>query len=82
MNSKQTSKKIATLSSETLKSKLVSARMKRLAWSDLSQTNTNKETSTKMAKEASKTLKDKLSSAIAKKLAWSNLSQAKGKKTK
>lgn len=82
MKSKQTWKKVATLASKTLKSRIASKKAKELAWSALAQSNTEKETSPKVAKEAVKRLKDKLASIKEKSLAWSDLSQAKWKKKK
>lgn len=82
MNSKQTSKKVATLASKKLKDDKSSKSTKEQAWSALSQRAKDKETSDKVAKKASKILKVQNESKAKKTLAWSNLSQAKWKKKK
>lgn len=80
MNSKQTSKKVASIASKKLKDKKSSESTKQQAWSALSQRSKEKETSEKVTKEASKILKTKTEPKVKKTLAWSNLSQAKWKK--
>ncbi len=82
MNTKQTSKKVATIASKKLKDKISSKSTKEQAWSSLSQRAKEKETSDKIAKKASKILKTKSEPKVKKILAWSNLSQAKWKKKK
>ena len=82
MNTKKTSKKVATIASKKLKDNSSSKSTKDQAWSALAQRVKEKETSEKVAKKASKILKEKNESKTKKILAWSNLSQAKWKNKK
>ncbi|MCA9836217.1 MAG: hypothetical protein KC422_04860 [Trueperaceae bacterium] len=75
-NSKQSSKKIATLASEVLKDNSSSKIAKELAGSVLSQTGTTKQTGAELETKASKVLHSDKYSQETKTLAGSVLSQA------
>ena len=80
---KQTSPKVATEASKSLKDPKSTKAEKSVAASDLSQAKTaNKQTSAKVATEAGQSLQDPKSTKAAKSVAASDLSQAGAKKTK
>jgi hypothetical protein len=83
MNKKQTSKRIATVASKTLKAPTTSSKSKAAAGSALSQRNAPKrETSAKVSTVASKILVDKKGSKATKSVAGSALAQKGATKKK
>jgi len=80
MNKKQTSNKIASLASQTLKNPNVSQTAKKLAGSALSQHDTNKQTGASMEDFASKVLQSSKYNADTKSLAGAVLSQSNKKR--
>ena len=80
MNKKQTSDKVASLASKTLRDSNSSKIAKSLAASALSQSDTKRETGKKMETTASKVLQSDKYSADTKKLAASVLSQSNKKR--
>jgi len=75
-NSKQTSKPISSLASETLRSSGASALQKSLAASALAQSGNKNQTSAAMEQKASAALQSGKSSGLTKTLAGSVLSQS------
>ncbi|NIY94291.1 hypothetical protein [Vibrio diazotrophicus] len=80
MNTKQTSKQVASLAAETLQDPSASKIAKSLAGSALAQSSTNKQTGAELEDKASLVLKSKKYSQKTKKLAGSVLSQSNQKR--
>ncbi|WP_084494840.1 hypothetical protein [Alkanindiges illinoisensis] len=75
-NSKQTSKAVGSLASQTLRSSSSSSIQKELAASALSQTNSGKQTGSEMESKASRVLQSDKYNDTTKTLAASVLAQA------
>jgi len=75
-NTKQTSKRVATLAAKTLQDANASQIKRRLAGSALAQSSCSKQTGSEMGSEASKVLKSDKYAGETKELAASILSQS------